>query len=543
MNIEFFQSVALSVANEQSVDVVFDKIVKGLTDNPNVVLARIWLIAPGDICDKCIWRKNCPDQTKCLHLVASDGQSIHKNVERSTSLKGIFRRFPIFSLDIEKGRATGKIGYIGGTGKAILKNDIKENPNWLMNPEWAKSEKITSFAGQPLIFRNETLGVLALFSRKVLDKSHLAMFRTFAYNAAAAIANAKAFEEIEHLRQQLELEIEYLRDEVRQVCSFSNIVGQSSALQKTFQQIELVAPTDTTVLIQGESGTGKELIALAIHQRSKRKNKPLIKVNCASIHRDLFESEFFGHTKGAFTGALKDRTGRFQLADGGTIFLDEIGDIPLELQSKLLRILQEGEYERVGDERTRKVNVRVIAATNIDLKKEIEINRFREDLYYRLSVFPIEIVPLRDRNDDIPLLAQFFLNKSCRNMGLKELHLKKKHVIQLQNYSWPGNIRELQNVIERAVIMSRGKELKFDVQAANNPQDLSNIAQSSEVNNKADKILTYKDLKNFEKENILNALNKTNWKVSGPGGAAELLEIKPTTLDSQIKKLGIRKCS
>lgn len=539
MNIEFFQSVALSVANERSVDVVFNKIVTGLTDNPAVVLARIWLIAPGDMCKDCIWQKNCPAKSMCLHLVASDGQSIHKDVPRSTSLNGKFQRFPIFSSESEKHTSTGKIGYIGGTGKPILKNDIKENPDWLMNPEWAKREKITSFAGQPLIFHDKTLGVLALFSRKVLDKSHLAMFRTFAHNAAAAIANAKAFEEIKHLHQKLELELEYLRDEVRDTCPFSNIIGNSAALQKTLQQIELVAPTDTTVLIQGESGTGKELIALAIHQQSKRKDHALIKVNCASIPRDLFESEFFGHVRGAFTGAVKDRTGRFQLADNGTIFLDEIGDIPIELQSKLLRVLQEGEYEKIGDERTRKVNVRVIAATNRELKREMEINRFREDLYFRLSVFPIEIVPLRNRKEDIPVLAQFFLTKSCRNMGISELHLKNKHVMQFKNYNWPGNIRELQNIVERAVIMSAGKELRFDLPVSNDKKDLAGLSEFYNEN----KIVTANEIKEFEIENILRALNQSNWKVSGKGGAAELLKMKHTTLDSKIIKLGIRKSS
>lgn len=540
MNIEFFQSIALSVANERSVDVVFRNIVNGLADDPNVVLARIWIIGPGDLCNVCPWLKNCPDQTKCLHLVASNGQSLH-NKQRYTWLKGQYKRFPLYTEEQDNITATGKIGYIGGTGKAILRNDIIENPTWLLDPEWAKREKIASFAGQPLVFRDETLGVLALFSRKVLDQSHLVMLRTFAYNAASAIANARAFEEIEQLHSQLELENEYLRDKVRGVYNFGNIVGQSAALQKTLQQIEMVAPTDATVLIHGESGTGKELIALAIHQRSRRKNRPLIKVNCASIPRELFESEFFGHVKGAFTGAIRDRTGRFQLADGGTLFLDEVGDIPLELQSKLLRVLQEGEYERIGEERTRRVNVRVIAATNRDLKKEMEAKRFRQDLYFRLSAFPLEIVPLRNRKEDIPLLAKEFLKQSCQSMGLKELPLKKKHILQLQSYDWPGNIRELQNVIERAVIVTRGRELRLDLPETYTekaaqivPYYVKSIEQSGEI-------LTYEDLKNLEKENILAALHKTNWKVSGPGGASELLGMKPTTLASQMKAFGIHK--
>lgn len=540
MNIEFFQSIALSVANERSVDVVFRNIVNGLADDPNVVLARTWIIGPGDLCNVCPWLKNCPDQTKCLHLVASNGLSLH-NKQRYTWLKGQYKRFPLYTEEPDSITATGKIGYIGGTGKAILRNDIIENPNWLLDPEWAKQEKIASFAGQPLVFRDETLGVLALFSRKVLDQSHLVMLRTFAYNAAAAIANARAFEEIEQLHRQLEMENEYLRDKVLDVDTFENIVGQSPALQKILRQIELVAPTDATVLIHGESGTGKELVALAIHQRSRRKDHPLIKVNCASIPRELFESEFFGHAKGAFTGALRDRTGRFQLADRGTLFLDEVGDIPLELQSKLLRVLQEGEFERIGEEKTRRVNVRVIAATNRDLKKEMEAKRFRHDLYFRLSAFPLEIVPLRDRKEDIPLLAKEFLKQICQSMGLKELPLKKKHILQLQNYDWPGNIRELRNVIERAVILSGARDLRIDLPETCTKKASTIVPDHAKGREKSGEILTYEDLKKLEKENILAALQKTNWKVSGHGGAAKLLGMKPTTLASQMKAFGIQK--
>ncbi|MBF8277843.1 MAG: fhlA 1 [Candidatus Brocadiaceae bacterium] len=540
MNIEFFQSIALSVANERSVDVVFRNIVNGLADDLNVVLARIWIIGPGDLCNACPWLKNCPDQTTCLHLAASNGQSLYNN-QRYTWLKGHYKRFPLFTEELDNITATGKIGYIGGTGQAVLRNDIVENPNWLLDPVWATQEKIASFAGQPLVFRDETLGVLALFSRKVLDQSHLVMLRTFAYNAASAIANARAFEEVEQLHRQLELENEYLRDKVQDIDTFGNMVGQSPALQKTLQQIELVAPTDATVLIQGESGTGKELVALAIHQRSKRKTCPLIKVNCASIPRELFESEFFGHVKGSFTGALRDRIGRFQLADGGTLFLDEVGDIPLELQSKLLRVLQEGEYERIGDESTRRVNARIIAATNRDLKKEMEAKRFRQDLYFRLSAFPLEIVPLRNRKEDIPLLAKEFLRQICQSMGQKELPLKKKHILQLQNYDWPGNIRELRNVIERAVILSRGRDLRIDVPELTTERTSPPAPRDTKNTKLPGEIMTYEDLKKLEKENILAALHQTNWKVSGHDGAAELLDIKPTTLASQIKALGIRK--
>ncbi|VAX31060.1 Transcriptional regulator, Fis family, partial [hydrothermal vent metagenome] len=275
---------------------------------------------------------------------------------------------------------------------------------------------------------------------------------------------ACTFDEIQRLRKQLELENEYLIEEVSELQDFGGIVGQSPALATILKQIDMVAPTDASVLVGGESGTGKELIAHEIHSRSQRNHRPMIRVNCASIPRELYESEFFGHVKGAFTGAVKDRAGRFELAHGGTLFLDEAGEIPLDLQSKLLRVLQEGTYERVGDEKTRKVDIRIVAATNKDLKKEVEQGRFREDLFYRLNVFPIEVPPLRKRKDDIPLLANHFLTLAARKFHSPKPRLTKANVLQLQNYEWPGNVRELQNILERAVITSRTGALHLDLQ-------------------------------------------------------------------------------
>ncbi len=540
MNLEFLQSVALSVANERSAKVVLRKIVEGLASEPNVALARIWLTAAGDICQNCSREEECRVKNRCLHLVASDGHSIQPGKVRLNRLDGNYRRFPLSTQQASSMEATGKVGFIGGTGKAVLLNDVAEHPKWLRDPEWSRREKITSFAGQPLMFRSEIVGVLAIFSRAVLSSNHLATLRAFSDNAAAAIANARAFEEIEQLHQKLELENEYLRGEVREVHAFGDIVGQGSALQKTLQQIELVAPTDTSVLILGESGAGKELIALAIHERSRRKNRSMIKVNCASIPKELFESEFFGHVKGAFTGALKDRTGRFQLADGGTLFLDEVGDIPVELQSKLLRVLQEGEFERIGEDKTRRVDVRIISATNRDLKKEVEAKRFRRDLYFRLSVFPVEVAPLRNRVEDIPLLAEHFLKQACRRLGMPALPLKQKHVLQLQGYNWPGNIRELQNVLERAVIKSGGGALQLDLPEVATEEAVTWMPKVETANNNHE-IRTYEQWKEMEKANILAALRQTHWKVAGPGGAAELLGTKPTTLASRIKALGIEK--
>jgi len=352
---------------------------------------------------------------------------------------------------------------------------------------------------------------------------------------------AHAYHEIDRLRQQLELENEYLQEEVLELQTFGSIVGQSHALNNILRQVEMVAPTVANVLITGESGTGKELIANEIHKRSKRSQRPMIRVNCASIPRELYESEFFGHVKGAFTGAVKDRAGRFELANEGTLFLDEVGEIPLDLQSKLLRVLQEGTFERVGDEKTFNVDVRVIAATNRNLGKEVENGRFREDLYYRLNVFPIEIPSLRKRKDDIPILANHFLNLALRKFNFPGIKLTKGNLINLKNYDWPGNARELQNVIERAVIISKSGKLIFDLPQGNTVQGSSSSSTKADKTKENDKVLTFDEIKQLERENIQKALEKTNWKIFGEDGAAELLGTRPTTLTSRIQRMGLRK--
>jgi DNA-binding NtrC family response regulator len=318
-----------------------------------------------------------------------------------------------------------------------------------------------------------------------------------------------------------------------------DIVGESSALKAILGRVRVVAPTDSTVLILGETGTGKELIAKEIHRRSRRRDKPLIRVNCASIPKELYESEFFGHVKGAFTGALRDRVGRFEAADGGTLFLDEVGEIPLDLQSKLLRVLQEKQYERVGDEKTKAVDVRIIAATNRDLKAEVAAGRFREDLYYRLNVFPVEVVPLRQRAEDIPLLARHFMELVTKEMNCPTARLTPPGIAMLQNYHWPGNIRELRNVIERAMILAQGAALQFDLPIAVSEPRPSAI--SAPGNEEEPQFLTEPELQRRERDNLLVVLEKTAWKIKGPDGAAELLGVKPTTLLSRIKKMGLRR--
>jgi transcriptional regulator with GAF, ATPase, and Fis domain len=317
------------------------------------------------------------------------------------------------------------------------------------------------------------------------------------------------------------------------------MVGQSETLLKALSDVKEVAATDATVLILGETGTGKEPIARAIHRASRRGQMQLIKVNCAAIPATLIESEFFGHEQGAFTGATKKRDGRFALAHGGTLFLDEVGELPLDLQSKLLRVLQEGEFEPVGSSQTRKVDVRVIAATNRDLEKSVREGKFREDLYYRLNVFPIQLPPLRERRADIGILATAFARKYAQRMGRTLEPLSEDCLRRLEAYSWPGNVRELQNIIERAVITSRGGRLNLDRAL---PESVNTIAAAlSTGENTNHRIRTAKELEELERQNIMAALESADWKIAGAKGAAQLLGMKPTTLSSRIKALGIER--
>ena len=340
------------------------------------------------------------------------------------------------------------------------------------------------------------------------------------------------------LREELERERDYLREEVNVALNFGRIVGTSQSLRRMLKRVEAVAETPVSVLLQGESGVGKELVARAIHARSPRAEGPLVKVNCASIPKELFESEFFGHVKGAFTGAYRDRIGRFQLADGGTIFLDEVSEIPLELQGKLLRVLQESEFERVGDDVTRSVDARVIAATNRDLERLIVNGEFREDLFYRLSVFPIDVPPLRERGDDIVQLAQHFLVQTCKDFGREPLTLTRTQATNLKTYDWPGNVRELKNVIERAVILSPGTVLRLDLSMPGFQPETQLPAPSAAPH---DEVMTDKDMRELQKANIAKALKQADWKVSGKGGAAELLGVRPTTLADRIRSYGIKR--
>jgi len=375
-------------------------------------------------------------------------------------------------------------------------------------------------------------------STPVIDQGQLVgavvVFRDVSERKQAEAELRAALHEVDTLRQRLEMENAYLQEEIRTGHNYKEIVGTSTAIRRLINQIDLVADTDASVLIHGESGTGKELIARAIHGASTRSHRPLIRVNCAAIPRDLFESEFFGHVRGAFTGATTDRAGRFELANGGTLFLDEIGEIPLELQAKLLRVLQEGQFERVGDSKTRKVDVRIIAATNRHLQAMVEQKLFREDLFFRLNVFPVESVSLRQRPEDIAELAMHFLKHSCDKLNKPGIRLSKANIEQLKAYNWPGNIRELENVIERAVILARGERLLLEL-----PDMQKDILPANESAGHQGNILTREQMYDLEYNNLIQALKSCKGKVFGEDGAAALLGVKPTTLASRIKRFSI----
>jgi transcriptional regulator with GAF, ATPase, and Fis domain len=355
----------------------------------------------------------------------------------------------------------------------------------------------------------------------------------------------EALSEVRRLKEQLEVENVYLRSEVSGVHRYGEIIGESEGIQKVFEQVDRVAPTDMTVLILGETGTGKELVARLVHEKSARRERPLVKVNCSTLPAELIESELFGHERGAFTGAVSKQVGRFELADGGTIFLDEVGEVPLRLQSKLLRVLQEGEFERLGSGKTIKVDVRMIAATNRNLSEAAQRGRFRADLYYRLNVYPIELPPLRDRRGDIGLLSEIFLNEAARRLGKTFGKIPNEVIEALRAYSWPGNVRELENVISRAAVLSTAAALQLPEGWNKAPvtglssTPLKTIPEPLSLRSESPQSMP--TLEQFERTRILEVLDQTNWRIEGPKGAAMILGLHPNTLRSRLQKLGIRK--
>jgi transcriptional regulator with GAF, ATPase, and Fis domain len=521
----------LEIARERSVEPILKKIVEYAVERTEFVFSQVWLIDKGDLCTTCKYRSECPDQSRCLHLVAGTGRS------RPAPTKG---PQPYEDLDARMPLNFGPLGEAVATAQLkVIRNPAKE-PVGPAGFEWSRQEGILECGIRPIEFKGDVLGAMVGFAPTHIPDSFTPWGQVFADHVGAAIAHARAFDEIQRLKAQLELQNSYLQEAVVEAKAFGDLVGQSAALKHIVSQIDVVAPTEASVLILGETGTGKELVAHEIHRRSARKDGPLIRVNCASIPRELFESEFFGHVRGSFTGAVKDRAGRFETAEGGTIFLDEVGEIPLDIQNKLLRILQEKRYERVGDDRTRRADVRIIAATNRDLKKETAAGRFREDLYYRLNVFPIQVPPLRERMDDIPLLAKHFVDLSTRELKCAKPRLTRAAVIKLQSYTWPGNVREMRNVIERAIILAQGGVLEFDLAIAAQAAPSDHPGPSAAGMTPA-KFLTEAELERFERDNLLLVLEAANWKIGGRDGAAELLGVKPTTLLSRMDKWGLKR--
>ncbi len=528
---QFASSLLLEITREQSLDQLLKKLVARLLERVPIARVRIWLIERGDVCATCPRRLECPSQIRCLHAVASGSRAIASELNDDVRQIDRWSRIPL---------GVGVVGRIGATGQPMVLGDLDRDPGELATIPWLAPEQIRGFNGVPIVYQNEVLGVIGVFSRANVPDEAQVWGRIFADHVAGTIATTRAIDEIKRLKAQLEQQNAYLQEEVVEAKAFGDLIGGSAALGQVINQIDLVAPTDASVLILGETGTGKELVAHEIHRRSRRAERAMIRVNCASIPHELYESEFFGHVKGAFTGAIRDRAGRLEAAEGGTLFLDEIGEVPLDMQSKLLRALQEKTFERVGEERTRRADVRIVAATNRDLRKEVSSGRFREDLYYRLNVFPIHIAPLRERADDIALLAQHFTALSAKDMRCPRPRLTRAALTRLLAYDWPGNIRELRNVIERGVITARGGNLEVDLPTGGGVT-ASTAARPRDAGGEARDFLTETEMDQRVRDNLLAVLQRAGWKIKGPNGAAELLGVKATTLVSRIRKLKLER--
>jgi formate hydrogenlyase transcriptional activator len=456
-----------------------------------------------------------------------------------------------FDVGFEMAPGESHVGFVFRRQQALLRRDLGRERQYPAE-DMAYRDGVRSYVVVPLIVRDRSIGTLAVASTtpERYSAEDAKFLQEVANQVALAVENMKAYEEIATLKARLERENVYLQEEIRRDHNFVEMVGNSPALLAALRRVEQVAATDSTVLISGETGTGKELIARAIHSRSSRRERPLVKVNCAAISAGLVESELFGHVKGAFTGAIERRVGRFELADRGTIFLDEVGELPPETQVKLLRVLQEQEFEPVGSSRTVHVDVRVIAATNRDLEDAVHAGRFRADLFYRLNVFPLAVPPLRERRADIPQLAMFFLSQCAKKFGRRIDTIAPATVDRLVQYPWPGNIRELQNVIERATVLCEGLELELDQDLVPTMAGTSAGSASPKLPSQPapttgppsgeapSRLLT---LEEMERAHIEAVLEQTGGLIEGPNGAARVLAIHPNTLRSRMEKLGVKR--
>jgi formate hydrogenlyase transcriptional activator len=522
--LEMLRGVTRHVATAESLEVVLQSIAAALVEQADAANARIFLAVTDDDCPVCRAQPAGPTRAltseRALHCVASAGLTEPEQIPHRVSFDSELppalqwrRRDPVL---IDDWSQFEQVGVALGTREI-----------------W-REMGINSAAAYPLEFRGEQLGSIGFLARRRISTEEFALLGIFADQAALAIRNAQLYQEVQRYRERLEVENAYLQEAIAEERGFEGIVGESPALRAVLRKVQQVAAVETTVLLTGETGTGKELIAQALHQGSPRRDRPLIKINCGAIPQGVVESELFGHEKGAFTGALQRRTGRFELADKGTLFMDEVGELPLETQVKLLRVLQEHEFERVGSQRTQHVDVRLVAATNRDLEREVGQQRFRADLFYRLNVFPIRIPPLRERPSDIPLLVKHFLAQFQRKLAKSLKGVTPDSMGRLERYAWPGNIRELQNVIERACVLSPGPvvEIVDDLRpvGGDGPAPAGPAARRE--------VMT---LEENERLHIRQALAACGGRLYGSDGAAALLGINPSTLRSRMKKLGITK--
>ena len=494
------ERITLKMASSLDLGEVLGAVTQGLVDALEAAAVRIWLLSE---------QKDPASGEAVLDLEASSGLAVAPEEVEAAFLRRV-------AVDGEH-FCTNELPTDGSVGA----------------PAWLLENGLRSLAGLPLVFRDRTFGVLAMFMRRRLQQEELEHLYLFAHTAAVAIQNAVLFSEVDQLNRRLAAENRYLQEEVQNELNCGDIIGRSPAIVQVLDQVEQVAQTDASVLIEGETGTGKELVALAIHKRSRRRDRSMVKVNCGAISAGLVESELFGHEKGAFTGALERRIGRFELADGGTLFLDEVAELPADTQVKLLRALQEQEFERVGSSFPVKVDVRVIAAGNRDLQAEVAAGRFRADLYYRLNVFPIRVPPLRERREDIPLIAACVMGRLAERVGKPLTGLSDAAAERLMAYDWPGNVRELLNVLERAAILSRTPELEIEEPLLPGTPQAPTPPGAQEL----------RPLEDVERDYIRQVLEHTGWVIEGSRGAAPILGLHANTLRSRMNKLGIRRPS
>jgi len=521
--------ITREITATEDLHAVLSSVVTALATQPDMIFSRLWLYLSDERCDWCRAHGRPANALVApgvpgLHLCASAGVV--------TSLDRPFHLIPLEAPGAPAIAAFGR--------RPIRTDDILTDASFGTAPaqeEMLRPLSAVGAATYPLLFRGELLGSMGLVARRPLDDEEFQLLGIFADQAAMAIKSAHLFRELQRYRDRLEVENAYLQEQLHEERGWEGIIGESPALRAVLRRVQQVAPVETTVLLTGETGTGKELIARAIHEGSPRKGRALIKVNCGAIPQGVVDSELFGHEKGAFTGALQRRIGRFELAHTSSLFMDEVGELPLDTQVKLLRVLQEQEFERVGSARPMKVDVRVVAATNRDLEVEVSEGRFRPDLFYRLNVFPIRVPPLRERPSDIPLLVQHFLAQFQRKLAKPLRRMSTESLARLQEYSWPGNIRELQNVIERACVLADSPVVEID--GALLSVDRSTAAGGDAGAALADGPIVH--LSENEANHIRRALAATKGKVHGPGGAADLLGINPNTLRSRMRKLGIGK--